>query len=80
MPSTWYPIWILLIFATSTGVAVFGSTFALEQVNPLKVHSEVVGLIPLCITSVADQFCVVVHDNGVVWARRFLHLSHSRVA
>jgi hypothetical protein len=54
MPSTWYPIWILLILAISAGVAVFGSTFAPEQVNPLKVHSEVVCLIPLCFHSVAD--------------------------
>ena len=67
MPSTWYPIWIFLIFAISAGVAVLGSTLAPEQVNPRNVHSEVVCLMPLSfITPLISFDHVVVHDDRVV--------------
>src|SRR5579872_3459729 len=62
-PSTWYPIWILRILAISAGVAVLGSTLAPEQVNPRKVHSEVVCLIPrFCmapVISVTTSECMI---------------------
>src|SRR5947209_4085284 len=55
-PSTWYPIWIFLIFAISAGVAVLGSTLALEQVKPLNVHSDVVCRNPLCCITLLISF------------------------
>jgi hypothetical protein len=48
IPSTWYPVWIFLTLAISARVAVLGSTLAKVEVNPLKVHSEVVCLIHRC--------------------------------
>ena len=45
-----------LIFAISAGVAVFGSTLAVEQVNPRRVHSEVMCLMPLSCIAFAINF------------------------
>ena len=67
MPSTWNPIWIFLIFAISADVAVLGSTLATEQVKPLKVHSEVVWLMPLRLHPMHHRFYrVLMHDHRVV--------------
>ena len=43
MPSTWYPVWIFLIFAISAGVAVFGCFTGTEHGFALAQRENGIG-------------------------------------